>query len=106
MTVKPTGRSSIPTRGDEILLKFIFAFLRSDSRLSAALSSTTQHTMPSEFGRKWETECFNARFPLPTLQFAGYSVKLIYLFYLRLELNNVTSLVNVIVARIQSRVGG
>ena len=27
----------------------------------------------------WETECLNARFPLPTLLCAGYSVKLNYL---------------------------
>ena len=31
---------------------------------------------PPEFGRKWGTECLNTRFPLPTLQCAGYSVKL------------------------------
>ena len=38
--------------------------------------------MPPEFGRKWGTECLNIRFPLPTLQCAGYSVKLIYFIYL------------------------
>ena len=48
--------------------------------ISTALSSTTQHAMPPKFGRKWETECLNTRFPLPTLLGAGYSVKLIYLF--------------------------
>ena len=47
------------------------------SRLSAALSSATQHAMPPEFGRKWGTECLNTSFPLPTLLCAGYSVKLI-----------------------------
>ena len=51
------------------------------SRTSAALSSATQHAMPPVFGRKWGTECLNTRFPLPTLQWAGYSVKLIYLVY-------------------------
>ena len=33
--------------------------------------------MPPEFNRKWGTECLNTGFPLPTLLFAGYSVKLI-----------------------------
>ena len=37
------------------------------SRLSAALSSATQHAMPPEFGRKWGTEYLNTRFPLTTL---------------------------------------
>ena len=36
--------------------------------------------MLPEFGRKWGTDCLNTRFPLPTLQCAGYSVKLIYLY--------------------------
>ena len=36
------------------------------SRLSAALSSATQHAMPPEFGRKWGTECLNTRFHLHT----------------------------------------
>ena len=26
-----------------------------------ALNSVTQHAMPLEFGRKWETECLNTR---------------------------------------------
>ena len=47
------------------------------SRISAALSSTTHHAIPPEFGRKWGTECLNTRFPLPTLLCAGYRVKLI-----------------------------
>ena len=42
-------------------------------------SIPTQHAMPPEHGKKWETECLNTRFPLPTLLCAGYSVKLIYL---------------------------
>ena len=59
------------------LLIFIFPFLRSGVELNFA----TQQAMPPEFGRKWGTECLNARFPLPTLLCAGYSVKLIYIFY-------------------------
>ena len=46
--------------------------------LSATLSSATQHAMSPEFGRKWGKECLNTRFPLPTLQCEGYSVKLIW----------------------------
>ena len=34
-------------------------------------------TTPPEFSRNWGTECLNTRFPLPTLQCAGYRVKLI-----------------------------
>ena len=55
------------------------------SRLSTALSSATQHAMPPEFGRKWETECLNTRFTLPTLLCAGYSVKLIFIYEERIE---------------------
>ena len=50
------------------------------TRENAALNPATQHAMPPEFGRKWQTECLNTRFPLPTLLCAGYSMKLIYLF--------------------------
>ena len=64
------------------LLNLYFHFFALLSRLSVALSSATQHAMPSEFGRKWGTECLNTRFSLPTLLYAGYSVKLIYLFIL------------------------
>ena len=55
-----------------ILYFHIFALV---SRQSAALSSATQHAMLPEIGGKWETECLNTRFPLPTLC-AGYSMKL------------------------------
>ena len=51
------------------------------SRQSAALSPATQHTMPPELGGKWGTKCLNTRFSLPTLLYAGYSVKL-NLFYI------------------------
>ena len=46
-------------------------------RRSAAWSSATQHAMPPEFGRKRGTKCLDTRFPLPTLQCADNSVKLI-----------------------------
>ena len=68
---------SIPTWGDDILIYiYILIFLLWCRGESAALSSATQHAMPSEIGRKWAAECFNIRFPLPTLLCAGYSVKL------------------------------
>ena len=38
--------------------------------------------MLPKFGRKWGTECLNTRFPLPTLQCAGYNVKLIFYYYI------------------------
>ena len=71
-TVKPTGCGFDPTRGDTIYLNLYFHFFALVSRTSTALSFATQHAMPSEFGRKWRTECLNT--------YAGYSVKLIYLF--------------------------
>ena len=54
---------SIPTRGDLILLKFIFPFLRSGVEAhSAALSSATQHAMPPKFDRTLSgTKCLNTR---------------------------------------------
>ena len=75
MTVKSTDCGFDPLK---YLFIFIFSFLHSLlSRQSVALSSTTQHAMPPELGGKWGAECRNIRFPLPTLQCAGYSVKLI-----------------------------
>ena len=65
-----------PLEEMKYLLKVIFPFFALVSRLSAALSSATQHaTMPPEFSRKWGTECLNTTFPLPTLLCAGYTVK-------------------------------
>ena len=32
--------------------------------------------MAGKFSEEWGTKCFNTRFPLPTLLYAGYSVKL------------------------------
>ena len=42
-----------------------------------ALNSATQHEKLPEFGGKWGTECLYNSFPLLTLLYAGYSVKLI-----------------------------
>ena len=60
-----------------IYLNLYFHFFALVSRLSAALSSATQHAMPPEFSKKGGTKCLNTRFPLPTRLCAGYSVKLI-----------------------------
>ena len=82
VTVKPTGCGFDPhSRRWNIYLNLYFRFFALVSRLSAALSSATQHAMPPEFGRKWGTECLNTRFPLPTLRCAGYRVKLIFFFW-------------------------
>ena len=84
LTVKPTGCGFVrfPIRGDQnIYLNLHFHFFALVSRLSAAFCSATQHAMPPELGRKWETECLNTTIRLPILLCAGYSVKLIY-FYL------------------------
>ena len=40
-------------------LNLYFQFFALVSRQSAALSSATQHAMPTEFSRKWRTECLN-----------------------------------------------
>ena len=72
VTVKPTGCGFDPhSRRWNIYLNLYFHFFALVSRLSAALSSATQHATPPEFGRKWGTECLNTRFPLPTLLCAG-----------------------------------
>ena len=83
MTAKPTGCGFDPhSRRWNIYLnlyfEYITIYLILVSRLTVALSSATQHAMCPEFGRKWETECLNTRFPLPTEMYARYSVKLVY----------------------------
>ena len=65
-----------PLKEMKYLFTFIFSFLHTD--FEAALSFATQHAVPPELGGKWGTECLNTRFPLSTLQCAGYSVKLIF----------------------------
>ena len=49
------------------------------SRQSAALSSAIQLAMAPELDGRLRTG-INTRFPLPTLLFAGYSVKLVYFY--------------------------
>ena len=84
VTVKPTSCGFEPhSRRWNIYLNLYFHFFALVSRQSAALSSATQHAMPSEFGRKLGTECLNTRFPLPNLLCAGYSVKLISFIFTR-----------------------
>ena len=78
VTVKPTGCGFDPhLMRRNIYLNLYFHFFALVSRTSTALSSATQHAMPPEFGGKWGTECLITRFRLPTLQCAGYRVKLI-----------------------------
>ena len=69
VTVKPTGYRFDPySRRWNIYLKLYFHFFALVPRLSAVLSSATQHAMPPEFSRKWGTKCLKTKFPLPTLQ--------------------------------------
>ena len=50
---------SMPTRGNELLFLNIFIS-----------SLWYQDKSPEKIGGKWETECLNTRFPLPTLMYA------------------------------------
>ena len=59
------------------LLKLIFLFLRSGVEVKRGFEFHHSTRNASTFRRK----VGNIRFPLPTLLCAGYSVKLIYLFY-------------------------
>ena len=61
-----------------IYLNLYFHFFTLVSMQNAALSSVTQHAMPTGLRLNWVTECLNARFPLPTLLCAGYNMKLIW----------------------------
>ena len=77
VTLKSTGYGFDPhSRRCNIYLNVYFHFFALVSRRSGALCSATQYAMPPKFVRKWETECLNTRFPLPTLLCAGYSVML------------------------------
>ena len=61
-------KGSIPTRINDILSISIFFAL--ESRQRSALSSSAQHATPPEFGGKWEAECLNTMFPLPSIFFS------------------------------------
>ena len=66
---------SVPTQGNELLFLIDISFLRSGIK-AKKLSSASQLAVSQKFGAKWRTQCLNARFPLSTLIYAGYSVKL------------------------------
>ena len=56
VVVQPTGCGFDPhSRRRNIYLNLYFHFFALVSKLSAGLSSTTQHAMPPEFGRQWGT---------------------------------------------------
>ena len=65
------------------LLKFIFPFLRSGVEVKRGVEFCHSIRKASRIRQKVGTECLNTRFPLPTLLWAGYSVKsnLFILFY-------------------------
>ena len=54
-----------------IYLNLYLYFFALVPRQRATLSSVIQHAIPPKFGGKWGTECFNTRFPMPTLLCAG-----------------------------------
>ena len=59
------------------LFKFIYSFLRSETKAKAPRWVLPLNTQSLEkFGGKWRTGYLNTSFPLPTLLCAEYSVKL------------------------------
>ena len=61
------------SRNELLLINIFLSSLWYQSKKSPALSSATQHAIPG-------LGCFSTRFPLPTVVYAGISVKQIYLF--------------------------
>ena len=71
---------SISSRRNEIFNIFVIALV---SRQYAALSSASQHAMPTEIGGKRRSKCrSNTRLLLPTMLSVGYSVELREKLYL------------------------
>ena len=60
-----------PLEEIKYLFKFIFSLILS------GVEAKRKYTKPSVFGGKWQTQCLNTTFPLPTLLYAEFSVKLI-----------------------------
>ena len=57
VTVNATIASSIPSRGNELLIIYVF-FISSDSKEKImALQSATKYAMPRKFDGKWQTKC-------------------------------------------------
>ena len=74
-----------PLKEMEYLFKFIFPFLRSgvEAKRSVELPHSARNASRRRkvlLGGKWGTECLNTRFPLLTLLYAEYTVKLILFF--------------------------
>ena len=71
---------------NKFILKCIFSFLRYgiEPKRDYEFCNSTRNGLQNVAENK-ETECLNTRFPLPTLLFAEYSVKLIsyYIFNIR-----------------------
>ena len=65
VTLKPTDCGFDPhSRRWNIYSNLYFSFLALVSRLSAVLSSATQHAMSPEFSKKWGSDCLNTTFIL------------------------------------------
>ena len=68
-----------PLKEMKYLLKFISAFLRSGVEIKRGVEFCHSTRNASRIRQKvGRTECLNIRFPLPTLLYEGYSVKLIF----------------------------
>ena len=57
-------------------ITFMLSFLRYGVKDKRGVEFCHSTRNASRIRQKWGTECLNTRFPLPTLQCAGYSVKL------------------------------
>ena len=68
-----------PHSREWIIIYYYFSFLPSRQKPSVELPYLTCNT--SNFRKNWGTECLNTRSPLPIQLYAGYSVKLIFLYY-------------------------
>ena len=68
----------------------IFHFLCCVDVAERGVEFRIQHAMFPEFSGKWATAYVNTRLPLPTLQCAGYNLKLIYftIFLINYVLNS------------------
>ena len=71
---------SNPPRGDKIFTSIYISISSLWCRGKARRCVLPLNTQRLQFSRKWGTECLNTGFPLPTLLYAGYSVKLIIIF--------------------------
>ena len=81
MTIKPTGCGFDPhSRRWNFYLKFIFPFLRSGVEVKRGVEFCHLTRKASRIRQKVGNGVSYTKFPLPTLLWVGYSVKLIYFY--------------------------